>query len=416
MSAVSNTLVQVIEYTKSGLGLLENSNPFIANVNKKYKDFQKQYPMNKGATISWDAPPRMIAQDSLIVTFTGVQQRQFSMTVDQEAAVPFAFTAQEQIFNVDDYMNVFGKSAIATLASKVGRNLALNAINHTYRAVDFTQGGVTNISQYASMLEKLRNVGASMDGEAKIYIPDIGVSQVVSSMLNQFVTGENEKLRNSWDLGSLRVSNARFYQSNLLPIHTAGDAGQNQRTLTFVSINGDGTAITFSGAGTSVTDSLKEGDIITIDATSGQGLYFLQAIGGGVSQQKVQVRVTADADSNGSGNVVAQVYPALIDIENNPTDVNANINIPLTTSMTATVANSHRAGFAYTDNPFYMGMPKLPDEDPYKTASVMHEKTGTSLRMYTGSVFAQNQRGSVYDCIWGSTLIDEYAIRLMFPV
>jgi hypothetical protein len=77
---------------------------------------------------------------------------------------------------------------------------------------------------------------------------------------------------------------------------------------------------------------------------------------------------------------------------------------------------NHRAGLIVGGNALYIGMPRLPEEVPFPTANKSDSDTGVSIRMYYGSLFGQNQRGFVHDVIWGSTLVDEYAMRVVFPV
>jgi hypothetical protein len=61
-------------------------------------------------------------------------------------------------------------------------------------------------------------------------------------------------------------------------------------------------------------------------------------------------------------------------------------------------------------------MPKLPEEVPFPTANEHDADTGVSIRQYYGSLFGQNQRGMIHDAIWGSTLVDEMAIAVVFPL
>ena len=54
--------------------------------------------------------------------------------------------------------------------------------------------------------------------------------------------------------------------------------------------------------------------------------------------------------------------------------------------------------------------------DPYKSWQTIDKDSGASLRTYTGSTFGKNEYGTVHDSIYGHTLLDEYAMRLIFPV
>jgi len=84
--------------------------------------------------------------------------------------------------------------------------------------------------------------------------------------------------------------------------------------------------------------------------------------------------------------------------------------------MQVTVLPSHRCGLIMSGDPLFLAMPRLPEEVPYPTAATTDPDSGASLRTYYGSLFGQNQRGMVTDVIWGSTLVDEYAMMVALPL
>ncbi len=142
----------------------------------------------------------------------------------------------------------------------------------------------------------------------------------------------------------------------------------------------------------------------------------MQFVGHKQSAQNVQVRVTADTTADGAGILTVSVFPALIDILANPTNPNSNMNVSAVAADDVTALPSHRAGLICAGDPLFLGMPMLPEEVPFPTAVVNDPDTGTAVRFYYGSKFAENERGFVNDCIWGSTLVDEYAMRVVYPL
>lgn len=411
----NNVLQDVITYNKAGLALLQNSCCFLSTANKKYKDFDRQVPANLGSVVSFDLPPRFNTVNSLVIASQSAEQRVHQLAVDQQASVSYDFTAQQFIFNVRDYMDVFGKSAVAELGAKIEANLALNAKTAPYR---FFGDGVTPVSSYlqlANALAFFRNYGAAKDN-TRGYLSDLTFPGIVNSGLNQFTPSRNEKEMMSWEVG--KFSNCDWYQSNLLPTHTAGNVGQNGTTLTVASFtpNADGSidTITFSGATASDADAIKENDSLQFsDGVSGQSnMRFRTFIGHEISQSPVQMRVTADAAATGGGNVTVTFTPAL---QSNP-GKDQNINVAVAVGMQVTALPSHRCGVIMSGNPLFMAMPRLPEETPFPTSNLMDPETGASLRMYHGSLFGQNQRANVHDVIWGSTLVPEYAMKVALPL
>lgn len=415
MALPTNILQTVQTYQDSGLAFLINSFCFINKSNKKFKDFQNR-EANLGDTVGFDLPPRYTTTNSLVASFQPSTQRLDTLTVNNAVNTAYAFSNQQFIFNVRDYMEKFGKAAVLEIGSQVEANVAEVCKTSTFR---FYGDGVQAINSYNQLAEALayfRNFGAAKDNTRGI-LPDVAVPAIVGTGLNQFVTGRNNEIANSWELGSFSM--CEWYQSNLLPIHTAGTDAQAQATLTLVSTNDptgqNVTQLTFSGTtGASDPDSVKENDLFQFqDGVSGQtNLRYLTFIGHKVSANPVQFRATADAQSTGGSQVTISIEPPLVWAQT----AQQNLNVALNAGMQVVGVPSHRAGLIYSGDALYLAMPRLPEEVPFPTANKADPESGCSMRMYYGSLFGQNQRGFVHDVIWGKRLVPEYAMRLCFPL
>jgi hypothetical protein len=428
MALPTNVLQTVTTYQESGLAYLQNLVCFINLANTEFKDFDKR-EANLGDSVTFDKPPRYTTANSLIATFQPSEQLVQTLTCTQSANVAYAFSAQQFVFNVRNYMEKFGKSAIAELGTKVEIDIAKNANSSVRNALTgalitdsgpfrFYGDGTTPINsfgQLAQMVSNFKDFG-SAKGQLKIILPNTKVPSIINSGLNQFALTRNNENAQNWELGSWGGSD--YYMSNLLPIHLAGNVGNDATTLTVVSTTLDASgaviAITFSGAGATDNDAIKSGDLLQfVDNVSGQpNMRFLTWIGHHPSDQPVQFRATANAGSNGGGQVTVQVYPPL---QANP-GANANINNAITAGMQVTALPDHRCGLIISGDALYLAMPTLPDQPPFPTANKADPETGVAMRMYYGSLFGQNQQGFVHDVLWGSTLVPEYAMRIAFPV
>lgn len=412
MTVPNNILQQVQTYQMSNLAYLQNLNCFVATANTKFKNFEK-LEANLGDTVTFDLPPRFVTANSLIASFQAAEQRVETLTVDQAINTSYAFTAQQFIFNVEDYMEKFGKSAVMEMSAAIESNVAEVCVQAPFR---FYGDGTTPINSYgqlAAALAMFRNFGAAKD-DTKFYLSDIAQSAIVNTGLNQFVPRRNDEAANSWDVGDF--DRAAFYVSNLLPVHTAGTIGEAGTVLTVVSVTKDAndavTSIVFSGAGTDA-DAVKQYDKFQFsDGVAGQpNMRFLTFIGHKPSSNPVQFRATADAASAG-GNVTVEIYPPLKASSGN----SQNINNEIAAGMQVTALPSHRAGMITAGNPLFLGMPRLPEEVPFPTANETDPDTAVSMRMYYGSLFGQNQRGMIHDAIWGKTCVPEYAMSVIFPL
>lgn len=415
MPLPNNILQTVQTYQLSGLAFLQNLNAFISTANTKFKDFDR-IEANLGDTVTFDLPPRFTTTNGLVAAFQSADQRVQSLTVDQAANTAYAFSAQQFIFNVRDYMERFGKAAIYEIGAKVEANIANLAVTNTYR---FFGDGVTDINSYQQLAQALalfRNYGAAKE-ETKGYLPDTIIPGIINSGLAQFATDRNNEIANSWQLGDF--SRCEWFQSNLLPIHTAGTEGQQASPLTVVSVTTDASgaviSITFSGADApSDPDSVKEFDKFQFSdgIPALPNLRYRTFIGHEVSSNPVQFRATADAASTAGSEVTVDVFPAL----QATAGKDQNLNVAIQVGMECSVLPSHRAGLITAGDPLYLAMPRLPEEVPFPTANEIDEDTGVSMRQYYGSLFGQNQRGMVHDIIWGSTLVDEYAMAIVVPL
>lgn len=411
-----NILQQVVTYNDSNLALLLNMFAFISTSNKKFNRFNDDIPKNLGSSVDFDLPPYFTTTNSLVVSFQSAEQRVQRLTVDQQASTAYEFTAQQFIFNVRDYLEKFGRSAIAEIGSVVESNVAALAESNTYR---FYGDGLTPISsflQLANLLAFHRTRGQAKEN-TKGYLLDVAIPPIVNSGLNQFTPDKNNKEVNSWELGAF--SRCQWYSSNLLKTHLAGTEGNAGATLTVVSVvkNADDGVIqiVFSGA-TAASDpnSIKQYDKFQFSDGVGAftNLRFTTFYGHVVSQAPVQFRSIADAASTAGSQVTVNIFPPL----KASAGKNQNINTEIVAGMQVTVLPDHKCGLVTSGDPLFLAMPKLPDEDPYKTSVAQDPNSGASIRMYYGSLFGQNQRGIVHDIIWGKTLCDDYATMIAFPM
>lgn len=416
MPLPNNILENVQTYNKADLAYLQNINCFVSTANTKYKDFQKANPANLGDTITFDKPPRFYANDGLVVNFQGVEQRVQSLVVDQSKNIGIDISAQQLIFNLEDYMDRFGKGAVEELGAVIESDIAGICETAPYR---FFGNGVTPINSFNQLAQALaffRNFGAAKN-DTRGYLSDIIIPDVVGSGLNQFVPGGNEELRNSWELGAF--AKCEWYSSNLLPEHIAGSEGQAGVTLTVVSVTQDAdgaiTAITFSGtSAASDSSSVKIYDRFQFqDNVSGHpNIRFRTFTGHKPSACPVQFKATANAASTGGSQVTVSIDPPL----QAQTGKNQNITQQIVAGMTVKVLPSHRVGMIQSGNQFYVAIPPLPDCDPFMTSVEQDPDTAVSLRMYTGSQFGQNLYGTVHDAIWGKTQVSDNAMAVIFPI
>lgn len=419
----ANILQNVQTYNDSDLGILQNLCPFVSRANKKFKNFDTMLA-NKGDTVTFDKPPRFNANQNLEISdFGNVEQRVQSLTVNKAINVNYAYNAQQYIFNLEDYMEKFGKSAMAELGTAVESDFASVAETAPYR---YFGDGVTQIDSYqklAQALAKFRNYGA-VKGSVDVFVTDLMVPSIIGSGLSQFAPTRNNEIANSWELGTF--SNAEYFESNLLPTHISGTCAQTAgqtplNDLSITAIDSTGTQLTLhSATQVSKTGFVLPFDSATISDTSGGlPLVFLTFTGHQRSQLNVQFSVVTGGNLDGSGNITVVINPPLLTLANDPAGgKNASISKALTTDGTMKVnfLPSHRCALIVGGQALFGAIPRLPDQIPYPTAVSTDMTTGVSLRTYYGSIFGANTQATVHDIIWGKTLVPEYSMKIAVPL
>ena len=440
MTTPVNVLQTVQTYQKAELAWLLNSFVGISMSNKKFKNFN-DLTANLGDTVTFDTTPRYISYAGLQITEQPSVQRVQSLVCSQALNVSAAYTDQQFIFNVRDYMDRFGMSAMKELGSKIEADILKNFIsgvrvndpqNANFQSLQVNSGpfrfygdGVTPINSYTQLAQSVANFvdfGAATHKMMGI-LPVATIPAIIGTGLNQFAISRNNEIANSWELG--KFSNTDWYESNLLPTHVSGTIGNTaapNNLMTVVSTNDptgvNVTTITFTEptSGTDA-DAIKAGDLFQfVDGISGKpNMRFLTFIGHEVSAQPVQFRATADAATvAGSVTVTIQTINGvgLVWAQNQ----NQNLNNAIAAGMKVIPLPSHKAGILMSGDQFYMAMPRLPDESPFTTVNMTDTDSGASIRHYFGSQFGMNNRAYGRDAIWGSTLVAENSLRFCFPL
>lgn len=430
----NNILQQVQTYQRSGLARLINLCCHISTANTKFKDFDK-IQANLGSTVTFDLPPRFTTTAGLVASWQAAVQRVLQLVADQSNNTSFSVTSQQRIFNLEkgeeDYMRVFGASAIAELANLIEGNIAknwdssvvsqidstVNTFSGPYRFFGDGSSAITSYQQLAQAVMFFKNYGSVAEG-MKIYLPDTIIPAIVGNGLNQFVPNRNDDIAMSWEVGDFGTPLVNYYQSNLMPIHVSGNSGVAGNLFTVVSTNDptgqNVTQITVTTNGTSTdANAVYDGDMLQFkDGVSGQpNMRYLTFTGHYPSANPVQMRVIANAGSV-SGTITLSITPAL----NWAGGANQNLNNPIAAGMQLLTFPSHRCGGILGGDALYMAMPQLPEQSPYDTANEYDPDTAASLRLTYGSVFGQNQTGMIYDEVHGSVLVPEYSMRMLIPL
>lgn len=424
-----NIFQQVATYQDPSLAYLDNFNVFIPNLNTKYLNLQ-DLTAQLGTTVNLELPYRYRAANGLVIAFTPTQQRLHPLTVMQAKHVATAFSEQQFIYNAEKFMDKLGIGMSKTLSNAIEINVALNATSHVPVMTLDDQGqsiptgalkvengpfrfygnGINPINSFTQLAEMeafFLEYGAPATGDMKVFLPNMAVPAIIGDGANQFVLDRNEAMTKKWMVGDFgRMS---FARSNLLPTHTAGSAGDDQLELTVVSINDAGNLVTVSGAGTA-SKAVRSGDLAQFLPSA--DINFLTFEGYNRSQCPVQIRALADADSSADSMTIS-ITPNLV---SDSSSANQNINKAIVAGMKLKFVPSHKAGLVSFKEAFFLAMPQLGKKVPYPSSNKMSDLTGISTRHYYGHVPFGNTEGYVNDCIFDTALLQDYCMRMVFPL
>ena len=437
----NNSLQTVQLYIKTELAYLSNSFWGIENANKTLEEFNKR-PGNLGDSITFDTTPRFIDYDGLVITQQPSVQRVQTLIASQAKNIAMGYTDEQYIFNVKDYMREFGNSAAQQLGTAIETDILKNIVSgvvginpnsaqfgipqiHSgpYR---FYGDGTTPINSYGQLAQAWANFVAygAATHKRRGVLPVNLVPPIVASGLNQFAPARNDEIANSWELGNFTGMDCEWSSSNLLPIHVAGTIGNAaapNNIMTLVSTNDptgvNVTAITFTEpTGSTDVNAIKAGDLFQFVDVAGQPkMRFLTFIGQHVTSLPVQFRAIADAVTV-AGTVTVQIETingvGLVWARNQ----NQNLNNALAAGMQVRPLPSHQAGWMDAGDAFYLAMPELPLQSPFETVYYRDPESGAGLRHYWGTQFGMDNKAYVRDCVWGSTLVSEDSMRLIFPL
>jgi hypothetical protein len=450
MTMPSNSLQSVRTFVDAELGLYQNINPFTSPevVNTEYSNFQDQ-PANLGTSIRLQLPYTPYVNAGIKPKFQALEQNYIDLTVDQAWHNAIGINNFELIYNLkpEEYMNKYGKAAMKVMGDKVGSIIAKNA-NSSVPVQTVVDGelvatgdlhtesgpylfyGSQNTAATVAINTDLQlkeavtahlNIGCS-GSDICMIIPDMAADAILTSMLSQYAGRRNDAITapgNPWELPDLMMASRRIkiYTSNLLPQHVAGACGNDStgHTLTIQSltVDADGgiSAIVARSSLTSQSGALKSGDLIEFADAGSLRPRYKTHMGDIVSSNKIQIRVTADCDTDGSGDATIPITPKLYVAPG----IKQNVNVAIVAGMTMTVMPSHRCGLIISDRSLYGCMPKLPETDPFESFVQTDPETNTSMRFYRGWIMDQGVKGCIRDLILGTLLVPKNSRRMLFP-
>jgi hypothetical protein len=412
---MSNNIITPTEITTETLRILHNTSAFLGNIDTQHDaDFGKKGE-KVGSTINIRRPVQWTVRSGAVANIQDVNETTTPLTIQPEFGIDWAFADFDLSLSIDKFSERYLKTAGTRLAAELDRRIA--ALYVQVANFSGTPGTVPATAQV--MLDSavlLDNCAAPRDDDRRAAILPLTNSKLVGGMSGLF---NNQSTQSAQIKKGLMQTNLGmdFQMSQNLPTHTVGPLGgapavngANQGLINAGTTDNPYAATTalITNAWTAAAAvRLNAGDVFTIAGVFAVNLETKQAL-----PNLQQFVVTAQASSDGAGNLTAVISPAIIAGGAYQNVTARPANGALLTVQTGT------AGTGYGQNMLYhksaITLATVPMEVPKgmdMADQVVYENV--SLRFVRGYDITNNRRICRFDILAGMTIQrPEWVVRI----
>jgi hypothetical protein len=369
-----------------------------------HKEFRSEWMGKKvGQTVQIRKPVLFEGHEGADITnsIEQVTETYTDLTIQKELNVAWEFSARDLNLSVDEYSKRYILPAVATLGRRVDLRLT-NLYKGVFNASGTAGSTPSTFAALGSLNEKMSDFS----------VPDMGrhllVNQKATWALQDAMKGlySPEAIKDFVIKGVInQLAGMDIYQSQNVRRHTRGTATGTPLTN---GADQSGSELVTDGWTGSVTGILKEGDIITLGSSSADYTYSVNPGNLLTNEGVAQFVVTADVDSDSSGNATIPIYPSIISTGAYKT-VDANVG----DGVAINVLDSHTANLAFNKNAFALAMipQELPDSATFKARN---DYEGMSIRVVKAFDIITNKEIIRLDVLMGCKCIyPEMACRLL---
>ena len=399
---MSNSLLTIGMITRESMRVLESMLPFTKNVNTQYSDQYARDGAKIGDTVSVRRPPRYVGRDGPNLQVEASVEGSVPLTLNQ-AGCDIAFNTKDLTLSIDDFKKRFIIPAMATVAGKI-ELAGMQQYKNVYNVVG-TPGTLPVASTLGTANALLDASLAPMDGRRAAILELYATANLVQDTKGLFQ--DSGTIAEQYESGRFaRGFGFNAYTGQMIPSHTAGTQGGTPL------VNGasqTGTSLITDGWTAAAATRLKQGDTFTIAGVYAVNLQSRQSTG------KLQSFVaTADAASDGSGNLTVTISPSLISsgqyqtVDSLPAD-NAAITVTSGTSGQVSKQNLAFHPDAFTFASVDMVLP----EGVWMADRIVSKSSGISMRAVKAYDINTDQAPLRLDVLYGwATLRPELAVRI----
>lgn len=368
---MANTLLTPSIITKENLRVLHQKLNFIGRVDRTYEDRFAISGAKIGATINVRKPARYTVTTGAALSTQDSTDTQMPLTISTQAHVDISFSSQELTLSVDNFSQRYLEPAMAQLAAYMENDALGGLYNTVYQASGSPASPANSLRPFLTARKYMNNSLTPMDGARSIIMNTDTNVDMVDALKGLFQS--SDEIAEQYTEGLLgRTAGFTFLENTLIPTHTVGALGGSGKAVTGTLT---GSSITTGGWSNGVNGLLKKGDIITFANVYGVHPESRQSFG--YLQQFV---VTADVNSDGSGNATVNISPAITTSGPFQTVNAAPINNAAIT-VVGTASQTYGVNLAFHKNAFAFATVDLEDVSQYGAWGARENYDGVSLRV-----------------------------------
>ncbi len=389
---MANSILTPSIIAKEALMILENNMVLGGLV---YRDYKKEF-VKIGSTVTIRKPVKFTIRSGATASIQDVTEQSTSIVVSSQKGVDWAFTSSDLTLTIEEYSNRYIKPAMNVIANQIDQDVAF-LYRDVYNATGTAGTPPATFADLAAAGRKLDEFAAPRE-DRRLVLNPAGHWSIADGLKGVFEPDIVEGIINNAYLG--RKAAFDMYMDQNMVSHTKGTSTGTPL------VNGaaqSGASLLTKGWSNSITGILKQGDVFTMAGVNAVNPVSKQTIG---SLQ--QFAVTADANSDGSGNATISISPPLT-----TSGPYQTVTVAPADNAAITVVSNHSANLAFHKNAFALVMVPmvLPDSAVWKARESFNNM---SVRIIKDYDVTNDKEICRLDVLYGvKTLYPELACRVL---
>ncbi len=402
---MANQFITTELVSNTALAMFANNAPFVMTASRIYQDDFVSSGYKIGDTLQVRRQNHFIVGDGSVATPQSIVETVESIVISHQYHALIAYTIQDLSLRIEDFSRLFIAPAIQEVITQFEKDVGTSAEQELNFFTGTAGVPINSFTTVDTAGAKLLEQGVNIASDAYLAMTVRDGSSLKGALLNNFTPVFNEDIVRSSAIGHLSYFD--IFQSQNVKRHQAG-AGPTLHAADTLLVNGavlSGNVLVMDGATASVTDYFVVGDVFSV-----AGVQSVNPVGRAATGQDMQFVVTANASSNGGGNLTVFVSPSIISDTSNP---NRNVSNPVPDNAAVTMVGSHNVNVAYPSRGLDLVCPPLYKlQVPYASVAVDPE-TGLSLAVtQTGDILGYQNYMRI-DLLCGFKWHQQYAVRVL---